>query len=539
MTAAAIVAATASMADPRPAPSTPPASVPPAAPPRSAARGAFVYMGGTLASRVSGLLREVLLVALFPVRASDAFRIAWAVPNLFRELLAEGALTNAFVPVVQRLRGDDRRAFAGAMLTALTVANALLLGAAILAAPWIVDLLLAADANVDRDLAVRLLRLTFPVLMAISLSALAMGVLQAEERFLAPAWAPVALNVAAIVAMLAFPGVPEALAWGVVAGGLLQALVQAPALARAGLLPRWRWWHAAMPAALALMAPFAFTTGARQVLNVVAQRLVSNEDLFPAGAVTGYAIASMLFSLLLGLFAISPAVAFYARLGRRAAEDDGPGFRAALEEGARFIATLTVPAGVAVVLFAEPAVRVLFEVLRPAAGQERAIALAVAALAPLGVGLTASGWVNFLLRPFFVRGRVRAPVALAVATSALTAVLFVVLTPRLGIAGLSWATAVAQGALAAVLVGWHARTEAWSPAPLLFDLGRVVLAAVAAGAAAWAVTAPFTGGVEAGWARHALVLVVGGVTLGGVYAALGALLGARDVRALLRRLRRT
>ncbi len=536
MTAAAIVAATA-MADPRSAPPSTSTAAPSAAPPRSAARGALVYMGGTLASRVSGLLREVLVVALFPVRASDAFRIAWAVPNLFRELLAEGALTNAFVPVVQRLRGDDRRAFAGAMLTALTVANALLLGVAILSAPWIVDLLLAADANVDRDLAVRLLRLTFPVLMAISLSALAMGVLQAEERFLAPAWAPVALNLAAIAAMLAFPGVAEALALGVVTGGLLQALVQAPAMARAGLLPRWRWWHAAMPAALALMAPFAFTTGARQLLNVVAQRLVSNDDLFPAGAVTGYAIASMLFSLLLGLFAISPAVAFYARLGRRAAEDDAAGFRVALEEGARFIATLTVPAGVAVVLFAEPAVRVLFEVLRPAAGQEQAIALAVAALAPLGVALTASGWVNFLLRPFFVRGRVRAPVALAVATSALTAVLFVVLTPRWGIAGLSWATAVAQTTLAVVLVAWHAKTEAWSPAPLVDDLGRVILAAVVAGAAAWAATTPFAAGVEAGWGRHALVLVVGGATLVSVYAGLGLALGARDVRAVLRRVR--
>jgi putative peptidoglycan lipid II flippase len=338
--------------------------------------------------------------------------------------------------------------------------------------------------------------------------------------------------------MLAFPGAPEALALGVVAGGVLQALVQWPAMARAGLLPRWRWWHAAMPAALALMGPFAFTTGARQVLNVVAQRMVSNEALFPAGAVTGYALASMLFALALGLGAISPAVAFYARLGRCAADGDGDGFRAALEGGARFIATLTVPAGVAMALFAEPAVRVLFEFLQPAAGQDRAIALAVAALAPLGAALTASGWVNYLLRPFFVRGRVRAPVALAVATAALTALLFVALTPRLGIAGLSWGTAIAQGALAVVLVAWHARVERWSPAPLLLDLGRVVAAASVAGALAWAVTAPFAGGEAAGWVRHALVLALGGATLGIAYAAVGFAVGARDVRALTARLRR-
>jgi putative peptidoglycan lipid II flippase len=168
-------------------------------------------MGGTLASRASGLLREVLLIALFPVRASDAFRLAWTVPNLFRELLAEGALTNAFIPIYQRLRGDDRRAFAGAMLSVLALANAVLLALALLGAPWIVDLLLARDANVDRELAVQLVRLTFPVLFAISLSALAMGVLNAEERFFAPAWAPVLLNLVAIAAMLAFPG--EARGW--------------------------------------------------------------------------------------------------------------------------------------------------------------------------------------------------------------------------------------------------------------------------------------------------------------------------------------
>ncbi|MDF1523735.1 MAG: hypothetical protein P1P87_13080, partial [Trueperaceae bacterium] len=106
------------------------------------------------------------------------------------------------------------------------------------------------------------------------------------------------------------------------------------------------------------------------------------------------------------------------------------------------------------------------------------------------------------------------------------------------IAGLSWATALAQGLLAVVLVAWHARVEAWSPAPLVADLGRIALAAAVAGVAAWAVTAPLAAGIDAGWVRHALVLAVGGATLGATYAAVAALLGVRDVRALLGRLRR-
>ena len=498
---------------------------------RSAARGAFVVMGGTLASRLTGLLREALIVALFPVRASDAFRIAWIVPNLFRELLAEGALTNAFVPIYQRLRGPERRAFAGAMAAVLALVNAALLALAILAAPWIVDLVLAPEANVDRDLTVHLLRLTFPVLFAISLSALAMGVLQAEERFLAPAWAPVALNLAAIAAMVAFPGAPAALALGVVAGGLLQAFVQWPAMARAGLMPRLgSWWHAAMPAALALMLPFAFSTGARQLLNVVAQRIVSNEALFPAGAVTAYALTSTLFSLVLGLFAISPAVAFYARLGNLAAEG-ASSFAATLEAGTRFILLLTLPVGALTFTFADPAVRTVFEVLRPAAGQDVAIALAALALAPLGVALPASGLVNYLLRPFYVRQRVRAPVAVSVVFTLLTAGLFLAWAPRWGIAGLSWATACAMGAQALVLLGWLRRAEGLDLLAVARQFVRVAAASVAAAALARAASTALVGALAwEGWWAAAATVTIGGAVGVTAFVAIAWAVGVPELR---------
>ena len=493
-------------------------------------------MGGTLVSRASGLLREVLLIALFPVRASDAFRLAWTVPNLFRELLAEGALTNAFIPIYQRLRGADRRAFAGAMLSVLALANALLLALALIGAPWIVELLLARDANVDRDLAVQLVRLTFPVLFAISLSALAMGVLNAEERFFAPAWAPVLLNVVAILAMLAFPGEAEALAIGVVLGGVAQALVQWPALARAGLMPLLgRFWHASLPLALTLMAPFAFTTGARQMLNVVAQRIVSNDALFPAGAVTAYALATMLFSLVLGLFAISPAMAFYARLGNLAAEGAST-FGATLEQGARFILLLTIPAGAATYAFAEPAVRTVFELLQPAQGQDVAIALAVVALAPLGVALPAAGLVNYLLRPFFVRQRVVAPVAVSVAFTLLTALLFVLLAPRFGIAGVSWATACAMAAQALLLLLWLRRAEGLDLRAVTAQLLRVGLAALLAVAPArWAADALISLWAPSGWLASFGTVALGGAVTLVLFAVVAYALGVPEVRGWTRR----
>lgn len=483
-------------------------------------------MGGTLASRASGLLREVLLVALFPVRASDAFRLAWTVPNLFRELLAEGALTNAFIPIYQRLRGDDRRDFAGAMTAVLALVNGVLIALALAVAPGIVDLLLAPGANVDRDLAVQLLRITFPVLGAISLSALAMGVLNAEERFLAPAWAPVAMNVVAIAVMVAAPGQAMALAWGVVAGGLAQAAVQWPAMRRAGVMPRLGGiWHAAMPMTLALMAPFAFTTGARQFLNVVAQRIVSDASLFPPGAVTAYALSAMLFSLALGLFAISPAIAYFSRLGN-VVEEGGDAFRETLEAGVRFIVVLTVPAGLALFAFADPSVRVLFAFLRPAAGQETSIALAVLALAPLGLALAPAGLVNFLLRPFFVRRRVLAPVAMSVAFTVATAALFVAFAPRYGIAGLSWATALAMGVHTVVLVGWLARSEGLAVRAVAWHALRVSLAAaLAVGAARLVATAAVGALPVEGWFASFAELAMGGAVIVPLYASLGLAMG--------------
>jgi len=503
------------------------ASKPPEdAPRRHAARGALTLMGGTLASRMSGLLREVLLVALFPVRTSDAFRIAWVLPNLFRELLAEGALTNAFVPLSQRLQGEDRRAFAGALMSLLALVNALLLAWALWAAPWMIDLVLATSSNVDRELAIDLLRLTFPVLATMSFSALAMGVLQAEERFFTPAWAPVALNAAAIGAMLLFPGQPEALALGVVVGGVLQAAVQWPAMLRYRIAPRFgRFWHTSMPLVLTLMLPFAFTTGARQLLNVVGQRMVSNDALFPAGAVTAYAIAAGLFSLVLGLFAISPATAYYARLGRLASEGSDT-FAATLTAGTRFILLLTVPVGALTFVFADEAVRTLFEFLRPAAGQDSAIALAVLATAPLGLALPAAGLVNYLLRPFYVRKRVLPPVLLSVLFALITAALYLALAPRWGIAGLSYAMVFASTGQALILLVWLHRAEGLD----LRSVARQFLSVALAGwssalAAKWVMGAWTVSWTLSGWWVGALTLALGGLMALGLF-----LLGARLLR---------
>ena len=156
-------------------------------------------MIGTLASRVTGLLRQSLLVQLFSTEVTDAFLIALKIPNLFRELLAEGALINSFVPAYKALPPADAKRLSGALLSLLVVLNGLLLLLAVWTAPVIVNLLVSDPDTINVPLTISLTRAVFPFLSAISFSALAMGILNAEERFFAPAWAPVVLNVVTAV----------------------------------------------------------------------------------------------------------------------------------------------------------------------------------------------------------------------------------------------------------------------------------------------------------------------------------------------------
>ena len=142
-------------------------------------------MIGTLASRVTGLVRNSLLAQFFPTGVIDAFVTAFKVPNLFRELLAEGALTNSFIPVYKGLAPTEQRRLSGALLALLTVANGVLMLGVFLAAPLLARLLISDAGNVDVQLTTELIRIVFPFLPAISFSALAMGILNAEERFLA------------------------------------------------------------------------------------------------------------------------------------------------------------------------------------------------------------------------------------------------------------------------------------------------------------------------------------------------------------------
>lgn len=498
-------------------------------------RAALTLMGGTLGSRLTGFLRQSLITQLFSAAISDAFFVALRVPNLFRELLAEGALSNSFVPVYRSFKGAEARRLSAALLGLLLLVNGLLLLVAYAAAPYIVDLLLLSQGSVDRELTLRLTRIVFPFLFAISLSAWAMGILNAEERFFWPAWAPVALNLVTIAVMLRYPNSADALAWGFVTGGLAQFAVQLPALWRGGFFSRLRLWHPGLSAVLLLMLPSVFTTGGRQVLNLVSANVL---NLLPRGSVTAFQNAELFLSLALGLFSISPALAYYSRLSAEAV-DAPDAFKGTLLAGLKFISFLTVPAGLLLVVLARPAVEVVFNwfpLLGRAGAEGFLLVSTVLATLPLGLAIFPIGLTNLLLRTFYIRRKVRTPIVITLGTLSLQGALYYLLHRPLGIEGLSWATVIASWLQFLCLLLLVTRREGLELRAFVPYALRLWLAAALGALAASLGLALFPAGES--WGRFVLQGLLGAGLLVGVYALAGALLGVREVRGILARWQR-
>ena len=362
-------------------------------------RAVLLVMGGTLASRVLGLVRQAVFNALYPDALKDAFNVAYRVPNLLRELLAEGAVQNALIPLLKSLPPEEARAFARRFAAFLFGVNLVVLGLGYLLAPWVAGLLVAEESHLRAPEAfqevVYLTRLLLPFLLGISMAALFSALLQAEERFLPYALGPVAFNLVAILLMALYPGDPTALGLSVSLGGLIQALVQLPFLR--GFRLEWRWPPAFLPALLR-MGPFAFTTSLRQFLNLVLTNILTR---YPPAAVTGFYNAEVVFQMVLGLFATSPAIALFPRMSTLRGEDLGRFLRGPFERLALVLALL----GGLLTGLAPFVVVLLFGLFGPLTLENRAYSAEV--LAALGLAVLPWGVNTLFLRGLYALGRVR------------------------------------------------------------------------------------------------------------------------------------
>lgn len=322
----------------------------------------------TLLSRVSGLLRDVIIAAVFGAGLpTDAFFVAFRIPNLLRRLVGEGAATAALVPVITEYLTQRPRTEAMEMVRALVgVGMVVLLACTVAGVVWaepLVRLFAPGFAGAKFDLTVTLSRIMFLYLFCIGGVALAMGVLHALRHFAAPAFAPVLFNGALILCALWLSAhLTEpifSLAYGVVIGGVCQILWQLPALSRFGvpLVPSWRPGHPAIRRIALLLLPLVFGTGIYQINQVVSTLLAS---LLAEGSVSALWYASRLFEFPLGVFVTALSTAALPSLATQAHRYDLSGLRESLGFALRLVNLVTLPATVGLVVLALPISAVLF-----------------------------------------------------------------------------------------------------------------------------------------------------------------------------------
>jgi putative peptidoglycan lipid II flippase len=502
-----------------------------------------------MVSRVLGFVRDMVFANLFGAgAATDAFFVAFKIPNFLRRLFAEGAFSQAFVPVLSEYKARRSEAEVRVLVADVSgTLGAILLLLTLLAIIGATPLVTVFAPGFRGDeakfaLTAEMLRITFPYLMLISLTALAGGILNTYGRFAVPAVTPVWLNISLIgaafyLAPLLEPGV-VGLAWGVFIAGVVQLLFQFPALARLGLLPmpRWGWHDEGVRRIIKLMLPAIFGSSVAQI-NLLLDTIIAS--FLVSGSVSWLYYSDRLVEFPLGVFGIALATVILPSLSQRHAEADPEAYSRTLDWGLRWVFLIGTPAAVGLILLAAPMLATLFQYGAFAAEDVQMAALSLMAY---GVGLLGFMLVKILAPGFYARQDTRTPVRIGiyamVANMGLN-LLFVVPMAMAGMqgphAGLALATALAAFINAGLLFrrlkqsGVFVAQPGWGRFAL-----RLLFANGAMGVALWWGCAPLTEWLAWGASLRAMNLA-GLVALGiGVYFLALWLVGVRP-RMLLGR----
>ncbi|MDM7482623.1 MAG: murein biosynthesis integral membrane protein MurJ [Halomonas sp.] len=418
-------------------------------PRRGLMRSGLVVSAMTMISRVMGLVRDVVVATFLGAgNGSDAFFVAFKIPNFMRRLFAEGAFNQAFVPVLseystQRSKQEIRELL-NAVAGSLTAILALITAFAMLGAPWLVWLFAPGFGRDPDKLAMTadMLRLTFPYLLLISLTAFSGSVLNTWNRFAVPAFTPVLLNLSLIgAALFLMPLMEEpamALAWGVLIAGAAQLAFQVPFLLRLGLLPTpWpNFAHDGVKRILKLMAPALFGVSVSQI-NLLLDTILAS--LLVAGSVSWLYYSDRLVELPLGVFGVAIGTIILPALSKRHAEQSSEHFAAMLDWAIRVVLLLGVPAALALAVLAEPFLITLFHY---GAMTEVDIQMAAMSLRAYAFGLVAFMLIKVLAPGFFARQDTKTPVKVGIVAMVANMLLNLLLIWPLAHAGLALATAL-------------------------------------------------------------------------------------------------
>ncbi|EIC21345.1 murein biosynthesis integral membrane protein MurJ [Thiorhodovibrio frisius] len=498
--------------------------------------------GGTLISRLLGFARDLLIARLFGAsQATDAFFVAFRIPNLMRRLFAEGAFAATLIPALTHAGGqhlqdqDSTRKLISEFTGSLTALLLLITGLGLLAAPLLVWLLapgFSAETQ-QLQLTTALLRLTLPYLLFIGLTALAGAVLNSYEHFAIPALTPALLNLSLIgCALLLAPRLEQpvfALAWGVLFGGVAQLALQVAALARLGLLvtPSINWHSPELTRLLAAMGPTLIGMSVTQI-NLLLDTLLAS--FLIAGSISWLYYAERLMDFPLGILGAALGTAILPRLARTHASGHRDDFNVTLDWALRWTLLLGLPAAAGLLVLAEPIIAILF---RSDHFGAQDIHQAQRALMAYALGLPFFMAYKVVAPGFFSRNDLKTPLRIGLISMAANLLLSLLLMVPFGHVGLALATSLASalGAgllLRAMLRADHAKLQpGWSALLLRTTLGTAVMMLLIA----W-MSAKLPLPTEPGFAKGLLPLIALVLTGAIVYPLMLLMLGfrARHIR---------
>ncbi len=513
---------------------------------RSLLKSSAIVSSMTMMSRVLGLIRDIVFARFIGAGDSaDAFYIAFKVPNFLRRLFAEGAFSQAFIPVLSEYRANGSEAairhFIDRVAGCLGVSLIIISAAVVLASPVFTAFFAVGFLINDIDkfwLTADLIRITFPYLLLISLTGFAGAILNSYDRFAVPAFTPLLLNVSLIIAAaIVSPMFDEpvfALAWGVLAAGVIQLLFQIPFLMRLGLMPHPKvdWADESVRKVLKLMAPAVFAVSVSQINLLFDTILASN---LPTGSPSWLYFSDRLVELPLGVFGIAIATVILPTLSRQFTEG-ADRFSETLDWALRMILFIAIPSAIALVILAEP---LLFTFLHYGKITERDVLMSSYSLQAYALGLVAFMLIKALVSGFFSRQDMKTPMKIGVIAMVSNMVFNVLLLVplhifwKLGHVGLALATACSAFINAGLLFRRLRKDGVYTPhSGWLRFAGQAAFANILMMFVLLWLNGQLGGFVDLNWYERCLnlaVLVGGG---GGVYLAALLVAGVRmkDIR---------
>jgi len=433
--------------------------------------------GLTLISRILGFVRDMVIAGYFGASAdTDAFFVAFKIPNFLRRLFAEGAFAQAFVPVLSSVRerqGEKTaRDFIARISGSFALILSLLAAMGMLAAPWLIWLFAPGFHNKPEQygLSVELLRITFPYLFFICLTALSGGILNTWNRFAIPAFTPVLLNICMITATLwlapRFDQPIHALGWGVFAAGILQLTFQLPALYRLGLFtwPKVDFRNPHVQRVFQLMTPAIFGASVSQ-LNLLINTLIAS--LLATGSISWLYYSDRLVEFPLGIFGVGLGTVILPHLSRSQARKDTAHFSQSIDWALRWLLVIGLPATLGLTLLAEPLMYTLFQYDQFTPEDTR---MAARSLMAYGIGLMGFLSVKILVPAFSAQQDLRTPARFGVYTVIVNLTLSTLLAlwlapPGWAHAGLALATSLAALINGALLLITLYRRRTYRPQP--------------------------------------------------------------------------